>query len=99
MPIDTKARDLDIASRLASIAERLTAAQRDLVYLDNLQRRGNSAWIADLFDGTTLSYIDPTKIPQLLTRLRAFDAWMNTSATGGAATQADVLMQFVRGGE
>jgi hypothetical protein len=98
MAVDTRDRDLDIATRLAAIAEHLTAAQRDIVYLDNLQRRGGSVWSDGLFDNTTLSYIDPTTITQLLIRLRAFDTWMNTIASG-TQTQADVFMKYVRGGE
>jgi hypothetical protein len=98
MAVDTRARDLDIASRLATIAEDLTAAQRDIVYLDNLQRRGGSLWADGLFDNTSLSYIDPTTMTQLLARLRAFDAWMNT-ISGGTQTQADVFMKFVQGGK
>ena len=92
MAVNPQSQKLNIAANLIAQAGLLVAAYTQYQKWDNEYVKAGLAYQAGDFDGTALAYVDPAQLPTLITQLRAFKAWMDSSGNG------DVFFKMQNGG-
>jgi len=92
MAVNAQAQKLNVATNLIAQAAKLVDAYTQYQKYDAEYTKAGLTYQAGDFDNTALAHVDPTQIPTLITQLRAFKAWMDSSGNG------DVFFKMQNGG-
>ena len=92
MAVNAQAQKLNVATNLIAKAAKLVDAYTEYQKYDNEYTKAGLVYQAGDFDNTALAHVDPTQIPTLITQLRAFKAWVDSSGNG------DVFFKTQNGG-